>query len=111
MVKILHPVPPDVAPLSATAVGALVVNLACAFLLVRRRDHPGGLGKAAWLVARNDALANVGILAAGLVSLPLRSGWPDIVVGLAIGLLNLGAAREVWEAASDEDDEALDPRP
>jgi Co/Zn/Cd efflux system component len=110
VVKILRPVPPDFAPLSVTAVGALLVNVACALILVRHRDHPGGLARAAWLAARNDSLANVLIIAAGLLSLPLHSGWPDIVVGIGIGALNAGAAREVWREASEEhpgDDEAV----
>jgi Co/Zn/Cd efflux system component len=102
LVKILHPVPPDVAPLSVTAVGALLVNVVCAVILVRHRNHPGSLARGAWLAARNDSFANLGILAAGLLSIPLRSGWPDIVVGIAIGLLNAGAAREVWHEASED---------
>ena len=102
VVKILDPVPPDFAPLSVTAVGALVVNIVCALILVRHRNHHGSLARGARLAARNDSYANLGILAAGLLSIPLRSGWPDIVVGIAIGLLNAGAAREVWQEASEE---------
>ena len=102
VVKILDPVPPDFAPLSVTAVGALLVNVACALILVRHRNHPGSLARGAWLAARNDSFANLGILAAALLSIPLRSGWPDIVVGIAIGLLNAGAAREVWQEAAEE---------
>jgi Co/Zn/Cd efflux system component len=102
VVKILNPVAPDFAPLSVTAVGALVINIVCALILVRHRNHPGGLARAAWLAARNDSFANLGILAAALIALPLKSGWPDIVVGLAIGALNAGAAREVWQEATEE---------
>lgn len=108
VVKILHPVPPDFAPLSVTAIGALLVNVVCALILVRHRNHPGSLARGAWLAARNDSFANLGILAAAIVSIPLRSGWPDIVVGIAIGLLNAGAAREVWQEASEEHLDALD---
>ena len=102
VVKVLDPVPPDVAPLSLTAVGALIVNIACALILVRHRNHPGSLARGAWLAARNDSLANLCILAAAAISVPLSSGWPDIVVGLGIGALNAGAAREVWREASEE---------
>ncbi len=109
--KILDPVPPAFAPMSLAALGALVVNLACAFILVRHRHHEGSLSRAAWLSARNDALANVGIIAAALLALPLQSGWPDIVVGIAIGLLNLDAARAVWRVASDESRQQLEPEP
>ncbi|MFG1189924.1 cation transporter [Xanthobacter flavus] len=101
--KFLDPVAPQPLALSLTGLGALVVNLSCAFLLARYRDHRGSLTKAAFLSARNDAFANVAIIAAGAVTAFLwRSAWPDLIVGLAIAALNLDAAREVWEAAREE---------
>jgi Co/Zn/Cd efflux system component len=100
--KINAPTPPEPLLLSATGLGALAVNLFCAFLLARVRHHGGSLSKAAFLSARNDAFANLGIIAAGLVTLVLHSAWPDIVVGIAIAALNAGAALEVWEAARRE---------
>ncbi len=100
--KIMDPVPPAVTPLTITATGALVVNVVCALILVRHRHRPGSLAVGAWLAARNDALANVAIIIAGLISIPMRSAWPDIIVGLGICLLNLDAAREVWAAAGSD---------
>lgn len=110
VIKIVQPTPPDVAPLSVTALGALLVNLGCAVILMRHRRHPGSLARAAWLSARNDSLANVAIIAAALVTLWVSNGWPDIIVGIAIGLLNLDAARAVWRAARAERRE-LEPEP
>jgi Co/Zn/Cd efflux system component len=75
----------------------------CALLLAAYRHHRGSLTKAAFLSARNDALANVGIIAAGLVTAFVwHSAWPDLIVGLAIAAINADAAREVWEAARTE---------
>jgi len=97
------PVEPDPLALSLVGLGALAVNLCCAFMLARYRHHSGSLTKAAFLSARNDALANVAIVAAGLVTAFVwRSAWPDVIVGLAIALMNVDAAREVWEAARKE---------
>lgn len=97
------PVAPEPMPLSLAGLGALAVNLSCALMLARYRRHRGSLTKAAFLSARNDVLANLGIIAAGLVTAWLwRSAWPDLVVGLAIALMNADAAREVWEAARRE---------
>ena len=100
--KILDPVPPHVVPLSLAAGGALVVNLVCAFLLVRHRGAAGSMARAAWLSARNDALADVAIILVAVATIWVRTGWIDIVVGIAIGLLNADAARAVWRAARDE---------
>lgn len=101
------PLPPEPLALTATGAGALLVNLSCAFLLARFRSHSGSLTKAAFLSARNDALANVAIIAAGLVTAYTLSGWPDLVVGLGIAAMNADAAKEVWEAARDEQQAAV----
>lgn len=101
--KFLLPVAPAPLPLTLAGLGALAVNLTCAFTLARFRNHGGSLTKAAFLSARNDALANVAIIAAGLVTAFLwHSAWPDLIVGLAIAAMNADAAREVWEAARQE---------
>lgn len=101
--KFNTPVAPDPVPLSLAALGALVVNLTCAFMLARYRHHSGSLTRAAFLSARNDAFANVAIVFAALATAFLwRSAWPDLIVGLAIALMNADAAREVWEAARKE---------
>ena len=100
--KFAVPVVPDASLLSLTGFGALCVNLLCAFLLVRFRKHTGSLTRAAFLSARNDAVANVAIIIAGVVTAATRSPWPDMVVGLGIFLINLDAAREVFSAAKRE---------
>lgn len=100
--KFHTPTPPEPWLLSATGLGALVVNLGCASLLARFRHHSGSLTRAAFLSARNDALANVAIIGAGLVTLQWFSGWPDLVVGTGIAIMNADAAKAVWTAAKDE---------
>lgn len=100
--KFSAPVPPDAVSLAVTGLGALAINLFAAFLLARHREHGGSLAKAAWLSARNDALANIAIIAAGLVTLRFVSIWPDIIVGVGIAIMNLDAARAVWTAAREE---------
>jgi Co/Zn/Cd efflux system component len=96
------PIAPAPLPLSLTGAGALAINFSCAFMLARYRRHSGSLTRAAFLSARNDALANVAIIAAGLVTAYTASAWPDMIVGLGIAALNADAAREVWEAAREE---------
>jgi len=100
--KFAQPIAPAPIPLSLTGLGALAVNLAAAFLLVRFRHAKGSLTRAAFLSARNDALANVAIVATGFVTAVTLSAWPDLIVGLAIAAMNADAAREVWQAAREE---------
>lgn len=104
--QIVDPSIPEPMMLSATGFGALVVNLLCAFVLVRFRNHSGSLTKAAFLSARNDAVANIAIIAAGGLTYLTRSALPDLVVGIGIALMNADAARAVWRAAHREHTES-----
>lgn len=94
--------PPEPTLLSITGTGALLINLVCAYMLAKFRHESGSLTKAAFYSARNDAYANIGIIAAGLVTLLWHSAWPDLIVGLAIAAMNADAAKEVWQAAKKE---------
>lgn len=104
--------PPEAFTMGWVGLGALAVNGACALALARVRGAAGSLTRAAFLSARNDALANVAIIATGALTALWPSAWPDLLVGLAIAALNADAALEVWEAARNEaqaprqDDEA-----
>ncbi|MFW8607103.1 cation transporter [Rhizobium beringeri] len=99
----IDPAPPQPLLLTVTGAGALVINLSCAFMLAAFRHESGSLTRAAFLSARNDALANIAIIGAGLVTAFVwRSAWPDLIVGLCIAAMNMDAAREVWAAARDE---------
>lgn len=93
---------PEPYMLTLTGIGALVVNVSCAFLLVNFRKHTSSLAKAAFLSARNDAFANIAIIASGIVTLSWHSIWPDLIVGIGIFLMNLDAAKAVYVSAKRE---------
>lgn len=107
--KFHAPLPPEPWSLSITGLGALIVNLSCTFLLTRFKHHSGSLTRAAFLSARNDAYANLAIIAAGGLTLLWPSAWPDLVVGICIGIMNADAAEEVWEAAREEHIKGKEP--
>lgn len=93
---------PAPVPLTITGAGALAVNFVCARLLAPYRTAGGSLTRAAFLSARNDVIANIAIIGAGLLTAATASHWPDLIVGLGIAALNAGAAHEVYEAARGE---------
>ena len=100
--KLADPVAPDPWALTLTAGGAVAVNSVAAMLLVRVRHRAGSMTQASWLAARNDVLVNLAIIAMWLVTAATGSGWPDIALGVVIVVLNVTAAREVWELATEE---------
>lgn len=109
--KLSGAVPPDPFTLTLVGAGALAINFTCASLLLRHRNLQSNLIRAAYLSARNDVLANIAIIGAGLLTYTTHSIWPDIVVGIGIAALNLDAAREVWEAARSEKKAIAEPVP
>ncbi|GJD78184.1 cation transporter [Methylobacterium gregans] len=93
---------PAPVPLTLTGLGALAVNLACALMLARHRHGSGSLTRAAYLSARNDAWANLAIIAAGLVTVLWVSPWPDLAAAAIIAVINADSAADVFRAARAE---------
>jgi Co/Zn/Cd efflux system component len=102
--KFSVPYAPSPIPLGLTGMGALIINVTCALMLAQSRRAGGSLTKAAFLSARNDAVANIAIIAAGIVTALMPTAWPDLIVGLGVAVLNADVAREVYLAAKAERD-------
>ena len=80
---------------------ALAANLACLFLLRRRRADDINM-RSAWLCSRNDVMANAGVLLAAAGVFVTSSAWPDIAIGLLIAAMfvtsAIGVIREARRA-------------
>ena len=100
--RLTDPRMPDVVPLVVASLGAIAVNGTSAWLLARVRHHGGSLSAAAFLSARNDVLVNLAIIAMGICTIWVQSGWPDLILGCVIIALALHAAWEVWEVSEEE---------
>jgi Co/Zn/Cd efflux system component len=92
--KINNPSAPSGEVISFVAFGALIVNFTCAFLLAKFRQNQQSLV----LAARNDALANIAVITAGVITMLWVSPIPDLIVGISIGMLNADAAVKVWRS-------------
>jgi Co/Zn/Cd efflux system component len=101
-IKFATMAPPAPIPLTLTGLGALAVNLTCAMMLARHRSGGGSLTRAAYLSARNDAFANLAIIAAGLATALTLSAWPDLIAAAGIAVLNADSASDILKAARAE---------
>ncbi|KQN89976.1 cation transporter [Sphingomonas sp. Leaf231] len=80
---------------------ALLVNVSAALVLSRFREGDANV-RAIWLFSRNDALANIAVIAAaGIVAWTGRA-WPDLIVAGVIALLFLHSAWEITRGALSE---------
>jgi len=100
--QIAKPITPNGDGMSIVGLGALGVNIYCAIILNKFKEIKGGLAKAAYFSARNDAIANVLIIIAGIVTLFWLSAIPDLIVGSMIFLMNADSARAILKATNRE---------
>lgn len=98
--KILHPVVPAAPVIGAIGFLALFANSVCLWLLWRHRGDDINM-HSVWLCSRNDIIANTSVLVSAAAVWSLKSGWPDILIGLAIAAVFLRSAIFVlYRAAS-----------
>lgn len=99
--KIIIPQVPVFETIGVIGLLALVANSLCLGLLWRHRSDDINMSSV-WLCSRNDIIANVAVLFAGLGVWLSGSGWPDILVGLALSVLFLRSAITVLNGALKE---------
>ena len=98
--KIQDPRQPEVYSMMIASVGAGVMNLICAGIVLRIKNLGTPMVKDAWIISRNDLTVNVAIIVMGLITaFWIQNGWPDIVLGLGIFLLSVSAAWNIWKTA------------
>ena len=88
---VLHPGVPVFEAMGIVSLIALAANGACLALLWKHRAEDVNMSSV-WECSRNDIASNIAVfIAAGAVWLT-QSGWPDLVVGLALASLFLRSA-------------------
>ena len=92
------PVVPDAAIMGSVGVLALAANVGSAVLLFWHRGDDLNM-RSVWLCSRNDAIANVLVLAAAGAVAITATAWPDLIVGAMIAALELSAATSIIRAA------------
>ena len=65
---------------------ALVANVVCLVLISRKKDS-GAHMRASWIFSANDVIANAGVIVAGVLVWWTGSRFPDLVIGLLIGVV------------------------
>ena len=92
---------PEAHIITGVGFAALVANVSVALALFRYRDGDANM-RSVWLCSRNDAIANVAVIAAGAGVWFSGTFWPDVAVGAVIAGLALFASVDVIRRARDE---------
>ena len=79
---------------------ALIANVICLVLISKHRDGEVHM-RASWIFSKNDVIANVGVILAGVLVATTDSRIPDLVIGIIVavviirgGILILSDARK-----------------
>lgn len=104
--RALNAVPPEAELMGGIGIVALAVNVTAALILARYRAQGDAQARAIWLFSRNDALANIAVIAAASLVYWLDSAWPDLLVAGAIAILFIHSALEIIRDARGEMREA-----
>ena len=99
--RMLFPHVPGFETIGVIGLLALAANSICFFLLWRHRSDDINMSSV-WLCSRNDLIANVSVLFAAAGVWLTHSGWPDILVGLALAALFARSALFVLRGAITE---------
>ena len=100
--RALNAVPPEAEIMGGFGLIALAVNVSATLVLARFREGGDAQARAIWLFSRNDALANIAVIAAAGLVYVFASAWPDLLVAGAIALLFLHSASDIIADAMRE---------
>jgi cation diffusion facilitator family transporter len=89
---------PEAELMGVFGIGALIVNVTCAAILLKHRTGDANV-QAVWLFSRNDALGNAGVIIAAVLVWLTGTAWPDLIVAAVIAGLFLQSARKIIKSA------------
>lgn len=99
--RVMNAAPPEAGTMGFIGLLALAANLTSVFILLRWRDGDSNV-RSVWLCSRNDAIGNVGVIAAGGLVAATGAAWPDLVVAALLASLFLKSAAAITVQALGE---------
>lgn len=99
--RLWHGEVPEPAVMGLVSVLALAANLGVALMLFRFRNGDSNM-QSVWICSRNDAIANLAVLAAAAGVFASGTRWPDLAVAAVIAALALSGSWRVLRVARAE---------
>lgn len=80
---------------------ALIANVICLKLIYKHRKGEVHM-RASWIFSKNDVIANLGIIFAGILVYTLESRYPDLIIGLFISIIVIRGGIHICNDARNE---------
>ena len=87
--------------MGAVGLAALVANIAVAVMLYPFREGDANM-RSVWICSRNDAIANVAVVAAAVGVFGTGSAWPDTIVAGIMATLGISGGVKIIRLAWEE---------
>jgi Co/Zn/Cd efflux system component len=98
---------PQAAIMGGVGIAALAANVGVAVMLYRFREGDANM-RSVWICSRNDAIANIAVVAAALGVFGTGTAWPDLIVAAIMATLGItGGIKIVRLAISELSDEPI----
>lgn len=89
---------PQPAIMGAVGVAALGANVAVALMLYRFRAGDANM-RSVWICSRNDAIANIAVVAAAIGVFGTGTAWPDLIVAVIMATLSISGGIKIIRLA------------
>lgn len=94
---------PESSIMIIVAILSLIVNM-LVLRLLRKFRHGEVHLRATWIFTRADIIANLGVIASGILIIMTKSHYPDLIVGFAIGIYVIKEAIEILKESQKTSD-------
>lgn len=99
--RLLYGSEPISTPMMVMGLVALMANITCLILIGKHRDGEVHM-RASWIFSKNDVIANVGVIFAGVLVAATGSRMPDLVIGLVVALVVFRGGLHILKDAKKE---------
>ncbi len=87
--------------MGAVGLAALIANVAVALMLYRFREGDANM-RSVWICSRNDAIANIAVVAAAVGVFGTGTAWPDLIVAAIMATLGITGGLQIIRLAWSE---------
>ena len=92
---------PQAGIMGAVGIAALAANIGVALMLYRFREGDANM-RSVWICSRNDAVANIAVVAAAFGVFGTGNAWPDLIVATIMATLGISGGVKIIRLAWSE---------
>ena len=101
LISVFSGASPEPRIMGAVGIAALIANVGVALMLYRFREGDSNM-QSVWICSRNDAIANVAVVAAALGVFGTGNAWPDLIVAAIMATIGISGGVKIVRLAWSE---------